>query len=162
MGWYETMVAKAAQVVADEEILGVGVFEPPGAVKSGIATLHATDTMGMTEHRTYDGVPQHCLLAVTPTKLHIIGVKAVPDKNLATVVVQDPQPFAVIDRDHLEVSFHLRKMFPSTLLLHDLEHDTHYHLVGAAQKHLNGTARHVFDALEGQADAEPGDDGEAS
>jgi hypothetical protein len=159
MGWYETMVARAAEVVTDEEILGVGVFEPPGAVKAGIATLHATDTMGVTEHRIYDGVPQHCLIAVTATKLHLIGVTAISDKNLATVVVQDPQPFAVIDRDHLEVTFHLRKLFPSTLLLDDLEHDRHYHLVGAAQKHLNGTARHVFDALEGQAgDATPADD----
>jgi len=158
MGWYETMVAKAAEVVTDEEILGVGVFEPPGAVKTGIATLHATDTMGMSEHRTYDGVPQHSLVVVTPTKLHILSVTAVPDKNLATVVINDPQPFAVIDRDHLEVSFHLRKLFPSTLLLSDLEHDAHYHLLGAAQKHLNGTARHVFDALEGQAEVAADDD----
>lgn len=151
MGWYETMVAKAEPFVGGEEILGVGAFQPSAAVKRGIETLHGTDAMGMTGHRTYDGVPQHCLLAVTPTKVHVLGVTAMPDKNLATVAVADPQPFAMIDRTRLEVSVHRRKLFPSTLLLHDLEHDTRYHLLAAAQKHVNGTALHVFEALADQA-----------
>lgn len=152
---HDNLVETAATIVTDEPILGAGVFEPAKAAATGIATLHATSMLGMGQTLEFDGVPQWCLLAVTPTKLYVMSVKTMGGKNLNVVAVADPELFAVIDRDHLEVSIHLRRLFPSTLLLHDLEHDRHYHLVGSDQSHVYGNASKVFDALQQQAAEHP-------
>lgn len=152
---HDNLVEQAALVVTDEPILGAGVFQPAKAARNDVLTLHASTIIGFTKPLDFDGLPQWCLLAVTATKLYILEVKTLGGKNLNVTVVREPRLFAVIDRDHLEVSFHLRKLFPSTLLLHDIEHDTHYHLVGSDQTLAFGNASKVFEALQEQATEAP-------
>ena len=152
---HDNLLEQAALVVTDEPVLGAGVFQPAKAAKNDVLSLHSSTIVGFTKPLDFDGLPQWCLLAVTATKLYILEVKTLGGKNLNVTVVREPRLFAVIDRDHLEVSFHLRKLFPSTLLLHDLERDTHYHLVGSDQTLAFGNASKVFEALQEQATEAP-------
>lgn len=152
---HDNLLEQAALVVTDEPVLGAGVFQPATAAKNDVLSLHASTVIGFTKPLDFDGLPQWCLLAVTATKLYILEVETLGGKNLNVTVVREPKLVAAIDRDQLEVSFHLRKLFPSTLLLHDLEHDKHYHLVGSDQTHVYGNASKVFEALQDQATEAP-------
>ena len=107
----------ASQVITDEQILSAAVLQPQGAMEGmsgGLVGNTIADAAGSTElgpvsglgalgagemAAASQGVPRWTLVAVTPTRVVLLSVHSTYLLN-----VRHPEPFAEIDRAHVQVT----------------------------------------------------------
>ena len=90
-----------------------------------------------------EGVPRFTLVALTHTKLYLIGGHSI----LQWVKVSHPTIFKVFDRSKVSINVELHHLMPSQLTVVDLDDNEAYHFEGSNSAHSGGHQRDVLELL---------------
>jgi hypothetical protein len=156
------LVDLARQVVRDEDILAAGVFAPAGSAEGAAGAAGAAGavagvtgdlsaampvtTIGLASGRIAsiaEGVPRFTLVALTDTKLYLIGVHSV----VQWVTFTRPTLFRVFDRSTVSINVQLHHLMPSVLTVVDLDRNEAYHFEGSNSSHSGGHQHEVLEML---------------